>query len=199
MAALDGKVTIVTGGGTGIGTYTTGDILYASGANTLTKLGVGSTGDVLTVAAGVPTWSDSSSETTASNADDTGSATVNTGRLVYYDATDDGYKEANGTAAGTSAIAGVATETKATGLAINVAFNGRVSLALPATHSAVTRGDRLYLAQAAGGYVVPAADITYTAGYVQLAVGYALETKGLNAGGAILGIFNPVGLHAVVL
>jgi len=34
----------------------TGDILYSSGANTLARLGIGSTDDVLTVAGGVPTW-----------------------------------------------------------------------------------------------------------------------------------------------
>ena len=37
-------------------TYTTGDIIYASAANTLSKLAVGSAGQVLTVASGVPSW-----------------------------------------------------------------------------------------------------------------------------------------------
>lgn len=45
-----------TNGGTGQSTYTTGDILYASAANTLSKLAVGSNGEVLTLAAGVPSW-----------------------------------------------------------------------------------------------------------------------------------------------
>lgn len=35
---------------------TTGDLLYASAANTLARLGIGSTGQVLTVSGGVPTW-----------------------------------------------------------------------------------------------------------------------------------------------
>jgi hypothetical protein len=43
-------------GGTGLTSYTTGDIIYASGANTLAKLAVGTNGHVLTLAAGVPTW-----------------------------------------------------------------------------------------------------------------------------------------------
>ena len=34
----------------------TGDVLYSSGANTLARLAIGSTDDVLTVAGGVPTW-----------------------------------------------------------------------------------------------------------------------------------------------
>jgi hypothetical protein len=38
-------------------TTTTGDIIYASGANTPARLGIGSTGDVLTVASGIPSWS----------------------------------------------------------------------------------------------------------------------------------------------
>jgi hypothetical protein len=37
-------------------TTTTGDIIYASGANTPARLGIGSTGQVLTVSGGVPTW-----------------------------------------------------------------------------------------------------------------------------------------------
>jgi len=36
---------------------TTGDIIYASGANTPARLGIGSTGNVLTVSGGVPAWS----------------------------------------------------------------------------------------------------------------------------------------------
>jgi hypothetical protein len=49
--------TITTGkGGTNITTYTTGDILYASNTNVLSKLGIGSTNQVLTVVAGVPAW-----------------------------------------------------------------------------------------------------------------------------------------------
>lgn len=45
-----------TRGGTNQTTYTTGDILYASAANTLSKLAIGSTGNVLIVQGGIPTW-----------------------------------------------------------------------------------------------------------------------------------------------
>ena len=45
-----------TNGGTGQTAYTTGDILYASGANTLARLPIGSAGQVLKIAGGVPTW-----------------------------------------------------------------------------------------------------------------------------------------------
>jgi hypothetical protein len=43
-------------GGTGLTSYTTGDILYSSATNTLAKLAAGSNGQILTLAAGVPTW-----------------------------------------------------------------------------------------------------------------------------------------------
>ena len=46
----------VNKGGTGFASYTAGDILYASGATTLTKLAKGSDTEVLTLASGVPTW-----------------------------------------------------------------------------------------------------------------------------------------------
>lgn len=45
-----------TMGGTGQTTYSTGDILYSSAPNTLSKLAVGSDGSVLTLAAGIPSW-----------------------------------------------------------------------------------------------------------------------------------------------
>ena len=45
-----------TQGGTAQATYAAGDILYASASNTLAKLGVGTTGQVLKVTAGVPNW-----------------------------------------------------------------------------------------------------------------------------------------------
>lgn len=45
-----------TSGGTGLSTYATGDIIYASASNTLAKLTAGSNTQVLTLAGGVPTW-----------------------------------------------------------------------------------------------------------------------------------------------
>ena len=48
---------VAANGGTGQpGGYSAGDILYASGASTLSKLAAGSNTEVLTLAGGVPTW-----------------------------------------------------------------------------------------------------------------------------------------------
>lgn len=52
----NGTAIDATHGGTGQTTYTTGDILYASAANTLSKLAIGSANQVLTIVGGVPTW-----------------------------------------------------------------------------------------------------------------------------------------------
>jgi len=53
-------------GGTNQTTYITGDILYASAANVLSKLGIGSSGQVLTIAAGIPSWATPTTGTVAS-------------------------------------------------------------------------------------------------------------------------------------
>lgn len=43
-------------GGTGLSSYTAGDLLYASGTTTLSKLAKGSDGTYLTLASGTPVW-----------------------------------------------------------------------------------------------------------------------------------------------
>ena len=55
--SYSGSALPVANGGTGLTTYATGDLLYASAANTLSKLTTGTNGYVLTLASGVPTWS----------------------------------------------------------------------------------------------------------------------------------------------
>ena len=45
-----------TNGGTAQSTYTTGDILYSSASNTLAKLAAGTSGQILTIASGIPSW-----------------------------------------------------------------------------------------------------------------------------------------------
>jgi len=60
-AATTGVVTlagtlIAVNGGTGFAAYAVGDLLYANTTTTLTKLTIGTTGQVLTVTAGAPAW-----------------------------------------------------------------------------------------------------------------------------------------------
>jgi hypothetical protein len=113
-ATTAGNVTgtvAVTNGGTGLTTATTGDIIYASAANTLAKLGIGSAGQVLKVSGGIPAWQGASASLavasktttyTATSSDDVitvdGSggawtltlpaAASNTGKVFYIKRTD---------------------------------------------------------------------------------------------------------------
>ena len=64
LASVTGTLA-ATNGGTAQSTYATGDIVYASASNTLSKRTIGTTGQVLTVAGGVPTWADSAGATSA--------------------------------------------------------------------------------------------------------------------------------------
>jgi len=68
---------VETQGGTNQTTYATGDMLYASAANTLSKLTVGASGKFLSVAGGVPVWSNATLPATAPSA----------GKLLRSDAT----------------------------------------------------------------------------------------------------------------
>lgn len=62
ISAADATTTISPiHGGTGLSAYATGDTLYASAANTLSKLTIGTTGQLLNVSGGVPVWSSPSS------------------------------------------------------------------------------------------------------------------------------------------
>jgi hypothetical protein len=70
-------------GGTGFATYTTGDIIYASATNTLSKLAVGSNGYVLTVASGVPTWAVNNATTTRTTTTFTATAGQTTFTVSY--------------------------------------------------------------------------------------------------------------------
>jgi len=55
-AVVLGGTLVAVNGGTGFTSYTVGDLLYANTTTTLVKLPVGTTGQVLTVTAGVPAW-----------------------------------------------------------------------------------------------------------------------------------------------
>jgi hypothetical protein len=53
---LENETQPVSRGGTGLVNYNVGDILYASGTTTLSNLGIGSSGEVLTVSGGTVSW-----------------------------------------------------------------------------------------------------------------------------------------------
>jgi hypothetical protein len=64
----------ILSGGTGLTSYTTGNIIYSSATDTLNKLPIGTTGQILTVSGGIPSWAANNAATVAYY-----SATVTTG------------------------------------------------------------------------------------------------------------------------
>lgn len=79
-------------GGTAQSTYTTGDLIYASASNTLAKRAIGTTGQVLTVAGGVPTW--------AASATGIPSQTGNAGKYLTTDGTNPSWASTGAAAGG---------------------------------------------------------------------------------------------------
>jgi hypothetical protein len=75
-----------TSGGTGLSSYTTGDIIYASATNTLSKLPIGTTGQILSVAGGIPSWSANSASTTLTNTTFTATAGQTSFSVTYIPA-----------------------------------------------------------------------------------------------------------------
>lgn len=71
-------------GGTAQSSYTTGDILYASATNTLSKLAAGTNGYILTMVSGVPAWQPNTGGVTSFSAGTTGltPATATTGAIT---------------------------------------------------------------------------------------------------------------------
>jgi hypothetical protein len=74
-------------GGTGQTSYTTGDLLYATGATALSKLGVGAANQVLTVSGGAPAWTYSTIPQNSRSADYT-LALSDGGGHVYHPSAD---------------------------------------------------------------------------------------------------------------
>jgi len=64
-----------TNGGTAQSTWTTGDLLYASASNTLSKLGIGTSGQILKVSGGLPSWATDTSSGTVTSIDVSGGTT----------------------------------------------------------------------------------------------------------------------------
>ena len=87
-------------GGTAQSTWTTGDLLYASASNTLSKRGIGSTGQILTVVAGVPTWAaPATSGTVTSVSLNTGTTGLTVGGVTNIQITSSGSFNLGGTLA----------------------------------------------------------------------------------------------------
>jgi hypothetical protein len=162
-------------GGTAQTSYSTGDTLYASGANTLSKLTIGSSGNVLTVAGGVPTWAAPAAGSYITLALTNGNGgTINQGQLVYFNGTNDTVDLAKADNITTSRVIGAVYDssiaTTATG---NIIITGLA----PAALSGATAGTVYYLSDATAGLATTTAPST--AGHSVIKVGIAADATKL--------------------
>lgn len=109
-------------GGTGLTTFTTGDMMYASGSAAISKLGIGSSGQVLGVSGGLPAWG------SVSLSDVTGTLSVAKGGTGVTTLT--GVLKGNGTSAFSAATAGTdyVEPTTATNFTAKQTFSGSSSV-----------------------------------------------------------------------
>lgn len=144
-ATWNGNVVQYNRGGTGQSSYATGDMIYASGVNTLAKLTAGTNGYVLTLAAGVPTWAASTGGVTSFSAGTTG-LTPSTGTTGAV------------TLAGTLAIANGGTNSAATPTAGGIGYGTGTAHA----YTAVGTSGQVLQSNAAGvpTWVTPAGGVT---------------------------------------
>jgi trimeric autotransporter adhesin len=125
-SAMTAVATIpATDGGTGQTTYATGDLLYASAANTLSKLAAGTNGNVLTLAAGVPSWAAAA-----------GGALTSFGSTAWF------LTYPSSTTAGSNALAAANVSTSA----LNTAFGAGALKAHTGSDSTAVGGAALVLA-----------------------------------------------------
>jgi hypothetical protein len=90
ISALDaGDITtgtlVAIRGGTGLSTYATGDILYASATNVLSKLTAGTNTHILTLVAGIPAWAAPAATHDPVTMDGTGTYVSLVGQLITVD------------------------------------------------------------------------------------------------------------------
>lgn len=145
----------IANGGTNITTYTTGDILYASAANTLSKLAVGTNGDVLTLAAGVPSWAAPAPSVgglilKAQSTSTTGSADT----IYYYNVTaDSDTLTLDGSPSDNDRIGAVLSATSGTNTLL-IARNGSTIGGIAADVTLYVAGDGITLQHISGDWVL---------------------------------------------
>jgi hypothetical protein len=155
------KTVPTTAGGTGLTTYTAGDLSYYATGTTFTKLAIGTIGQILTSTGSAPQWTTLSGvAVTTFSAGTTGftpnSATSGAITLAGTLATTNG---GTGLTAFTANQIFYASSTSAIGQSANLTFNGTTLVANDITDSSLTSGRITYAG--ASGNLVDSANLTF--------------------------------------
>ena len=182
-------------GGTGQSSYTTGDILYASGAAALSKLGIGSTGQVLLVSGGLPAWGTNTGnlDITATN-DNAGTIAPGT---VVYKKSNGAVDKARADSASTMRVAGFNTASAAAAATATIRTWGLLTLttgewdAVAGTTGGLASGTVYYLSGGTAGNIT--STVTSTSGQFIVPVCEGISTTAAilfptRGGGNIIGI-----------
>lgn len=140
ITSLTGLTTALSAsqGGTGQSSYTAGDILYASGATALSKLALGTNGQILSIVSGTPAWT----STVATSAGGTGLTGFTAANNAIYSTS------SSALAAGTLPVAAGGTgQTSLSGLKTALTLNttdsvtfGKVTVSTGSTNGLVVGG-----------------------------------------------------------
>jgi hypothetical protein len=145
-AVTVGGTLVAANGGTGQSSYTAGDLLYASGSTAISKIAIGTSGQILTVSGGIPSWQPAPATGVTSFSAGTTGLTPSTGTTGAV------------TLAGTLAIANGGTNGTATPTAGTVAYGTGTAYAFT---SAGTSGQVLQSnGSSAPTWVTPAGGVT---------------------------------------
>jgi len=160
----------VANGGTGHNTVTTNGLLIGAGASAMTVVSPGTAGQVLTMVAGVPTWTTSSSETLSFT--NTQGTAITVGNVVYMKS-DGTVALAEANVGGTSTAIGMVVDASiANNTAGYIALDGVVS-----GLSSLTPGVTYYLSDTSAGVLTATAP---TAGGSYVAeIGIAISTTAI--------------------
>jgi hypothetical protein len=146
-------------GGTGQTSVTSGSLLYGSATNVWSQLGIGTTGQILTVVSGEPAWSTPSSgsnyllvQWTNGNG-----STITQGQAVYLDGTNDTVSLAEANSITTSRVVGFVYDTS---IASTATGNIIIAGIAPGVVSAATAGTVYYLSPTTAGAVTTTAPST---------------------------------------
>jgi hypothetical protein len=166
-------------GGTALTSYTTGDVIYASATNTLAKLPIGTTGQVLSVSGGIPTWSTPSANVSSFQTSLSGltPSTATTGAVTLAGTLGVG-SGGTGLTSLTANRIPYGNDTSAFQSSANLTFNGTTLTANDITDTSLTSGRVIYAGT--GGNLIDSSSLTYNNTTGSLTAPQFVASNGLN-------------------